>query len=361
MPGRATVVVVGAGGNIGSHLVPHLARMPGIGRLVLVDRDAYEPRNFRNQDAPRRAAGRGKAAVQAERARRLHGDGQVESRREDVETMPMGGLRGDLILACLDSRRARQAVNQAAWRLGVPWIDAGVHADGLLARVTRYDPSQAAPCLECGWDDADYAALEQRYPCAGGVAAPPTAAPSSLGALAASLLALECHKHLAGAGQPLPPGVSLMVDAAHHRHSVTAARRNQACRLDHHAPWLIEPLAALRWTLASLLEAGAEGLGGPPALRLDGRAFVREMRCTGCGRARRPWRLAGRLGTRIRRCATCGAATEAAGWGQAETLVQKDLPARVLSRPLAAFGLRRGDVLSLSANGRERHFELVAS
>jgi tRNA A37 threonylcarbamoyladenosine dehydratase len=74
MAGRdgARVVVVGAGGNIGSHLVPHLARTEGIGRLVLVDRDRYQARNRLNQDLPPRALGRSKAAVQAARARRLN-------------------------------------------------------------------------------------------------------------------------------------------------------------------------------------------------------------------------------------------------------------------------------------------------
>ena len=42
------VMVAGIGGNIGSHLAEHLARMPEIGSLVLIDRDSYEPRNRDN-------------------------------------------------------------------------------------------------------------------------------------------------------------------------------------------------------------------------------------------------------------------------------------------------------------------------
>lgn len=360
MERRATVVVVGAGGNIGSHLVPHLARMPEIARLVLVDRETYEARNRWNQDAPLRAVGHGKAATQAERVRRLNPDLRVESHRADVESMPMGQLRGDMILAALDSRRARQALNQAARRLGVPWIDAGVQAEGLLARVTRYEPTEATPCLECGWDQSDYAALEQSYPCGATLApAPPTAAPSSLGALAASLLALECHKDLSGSGQPLAPGSSLVVDAAHHRHYVTAARRNPNCRLSHHAPWRIEAFAGIRRPLAALLEVGGERLGATPAMRVDGHAFVLELRCTGCGGTRRPWRLTGRLLPADLRCAACGAVTVPTGWHQAEQMIPTQYPTRLNARALAAFGLRCGDVVSLAANGQEWHFELV--
>jgi molybdopterin/thiamine biosynthesis adenylyltransferase len=359
MATHATVVVVGAGGNIGSHLIPHLARMAEIGRLILVDRDVYEARNRWNQDAPRRAAGLGKAAVQAERARRVHPGLRVDARRADVETMPMGALRADLILSALDSRRARQAVNQAAWRLGVPWIDAGVQGDGLLVRVTRYAPAEDTPCLECGWDQADYAALEQTYPCTGTAQAPPTAAPSSLGALAAALLAIECHKQLTRSATPLGTGASLVLDASHLRHYVTAARRNPGCRLGRHAPWPIEPHRGLDRPLDEFLELGRTRLGGEPSLAVPGQPFIRQMRCAGCGRLRRPWRLAGRLAPGGRRCPGCGAALAAAGFDQTEHLTAAQLPARVRARPLASFGLQRGDVVRLATEHAEAHFELA--
>jgi len=57
-----------------------------------------------------------------------------------VENVPLGQLRSDLILAGLDSRRARMEVNRAALRLGLPWFDAGVLGEDLLVRITRYRP-----------------------------------------------------------------------------------------------------------------------------------------------------------------------------------------------------------------------------
>ena len=70
------------------------------------------------------------------------------------------------ILAALDSRQARQVVNQAAWRLGVPWIDTGVNAaQGLLARVGVFVPGPDGPCLECGWSARTYDLIEQAHPC----------------------------------------------------------------------------------------------------------------------------------------------------------------------------------------------------
>ena len=81
----------------------------------------------------------------------------------------------------------------------------GVLGASLLGRVTRYLPGEELPCLECRWDDADYAALEQTYPCdANGPA--PTTAPSTLGALVAALMAIDCRKLLAGEEGAPPPG-----------------------------------------------------------------------------------------------------------------------------------------------------------
>ena len=68
----ARVVVVGAGGNIGSQLVPHLARLPQIGSLVLIDRGVYDLGNVATQAITRRDAGRQKAEVQADLVRRIN-------------------------------------------------------------------------------------------------------------------------------------------------------------------------------------------------------------------------------------------------------------------------------------------------
>ncbi len=158
------VVVVGVG-NIGSHLVPHLGRFPGIGRVTLIDPDIYEAKNLMSQDITPRDVKLSKASAQARRLRRINPDLQVHAIQDSVENVPMGQLRCDLILACLDSKGARRYTNQLAWRLGVPWIDSGVAGDDLLARVNVYLPGAHAGCLECAWNEGDYEVLEQTYPC----------------------------------------------------------------------------------------------------------------------------------------------------------------------------------------------------
>jgi hypothetical protein len=162
--GPCTVVVAGCG-NIGSHLVPHLARMAAVERLILVDPDSYERKNLGGQAIRRSDVGRAKATTQAETARAIRPGLDVQAVVDRIENLPLGWLEGSVIASCLDSLAARQSVNEAAWRVGSTWVDAAVDADGRLARVIVYAPSPEAPCLECAWGPSDYAALEQRMPC----------------------------------------------------------------------------------------------------------------------------------------------------------------------------------------------------
>lgn len=348
MAGKS-VTVIGAGGNIGSHLAPHLGRMPGVERVTLVNRDVYEATNLASQDITPGDVGKPKAAVQGQRLRRINPGLRVAALAGAVEDLPLGQLRGDAILACVDSRRARQHINEIAWRLGTPWIDAGVQAEGLLARVNVYVPGDG-PCLECAWSDSDYATIGQVYPCQRMTeeGSTPTGAPSSLGALAAALQALECQKLLAGQTEQLAVGRQVTIDARWHKHYVTAFRRNPNCRFDHKTRH-IEKLACL---LEKLTVGQALKLGGD--LRLEDKPFIKRLSCPACGRARALLRLACSLRPAEWACPKCGRRMSATGFDLLERL-DAALPAKLLARSLGRIGLRAGDVFSAGA----RHYEIV--
>lgn len=359
-----SIVVIGAGGNIGSHLVPHLARMPQVARVTLIDRDVYEPANLLTQDITPRDVGRRKAVVQARRLSRINRSLRVTAIAEAVERVPLGLLRADVMLACLDSRRARQYVNQAAWRLGVKWIDTGVEAGNLLARVNVYVPvDERCPCLECAWDEQDYAALEQAYACLGFAEHTfPTNAPSSLGALAAALQALECEKVLSGRMEQAAVGQQVLINAAHHRQYVTTYRRNPDCRFDGHETWSIKRLKlrpqdlTLRQALELRPEAAAAG--DHAGLRVEGASFVRKLSCMGCGQTRRLLRLQSRLRSAESTCGCCGQRMVAAGRDVSERLMADALTDKLLARSLHSLGFRHGDVFSIGSRAHELHFEI---
>src|SRR5512139_1182043 len=84
--GGRSVVVIGAG-NIGSHLLQHLARSSVVDRVTIVDRDVYEQKNLLSQDIVRSDIGRPKAVVQARRLRRINRVLEVAAIVDDVENV----------------------------------------------------------------------------------------------------------------------------------------------------------------------------------------------------------------------------------------------------------------------------------
>ncbi|MGA2267796.1 MAG: ThiF family adenylyltransferase [Bryobacteraceae bacterium] len=344
-----SIVVAGAGGNIGSHLTPHLARMPQIGRVTLIDREVYERRNAANQDIVGRDVGKPKALVQARRLVEIRPNLEVNAIHAPLEMLPLGAWRADLILACLDSRAARQAVNERAWRLGIPWADSGVLGSEWLARVNVYAPASDAPCLECAWSDEDYGLREQEYPCRGGAVAPaPNGASSELGALAAAMLALECRKILDGELERAATGRQATFNARWHRFAVTSFRRNPRCRFDH-ATWRIEPL---RCRTREMRISDLLAMAG--SIRVPGQRFIRRLVCPACKGEKQLFSLEGSLDEHRLRCGACRRLMAAPGFDTLECL-DGSLPADALSLTLDQAGLRYGDVLQAG----DRFFEIA--
>ena len=351
-----TVGVIGLG-NVGSQAVQHLARMPEIGCVVLVDFDTYDDtRNLRGQDITPADIGRPKVLAQARRLRRIAPHLRVVSIHARVESIPLAQLRADVLLSCVDSRAARGVINEIAHRLNITWVDSGVHAPDGLARVNVYVPSADGACFECGLDDDDYADMSQQYPCAGAATSTaPTNAPSSLGALAAALQVIECQKILAGDLDRAAVGREVLIDATWHRHYVTTLRRNPKCRFDHRI-WEIEPLTTSAAQLS--LAAATTVAEGPAFLRVDRRRFVTGLICPACGASRRLLRLADRLSPAAQRCPRCPNALLYRGFDLRDRLDPAELPARARRRSLAQLGLQNGDVFTIAAANGERHFQI---
>jgi hypothetical protein len=260
---QCSVLIAGVG-NIGSHLAPLLARA-GVGRILLVDRDTVEPKNLSAQDYQPEDVGQPKASVQAARLQPRFPGCSVEAWKSDIEDLPLGRARCNVILGALDSRRARQVlISEIAWPLGIPVVDGGV-GDPLLGRVQVFQPDPETACLECTWGQADYRLLAGEYPCIPGASAagPPTSAPAYLGCFTAALMATECLR-LLGCG-PDTPGESYEVafDLSAPLFRRFGLRRSPRCRHDHaigHS-WYTLPSEA---TLGQVLDQIEQVFGAAP-------------------------------------------------------------------------------------------------
>jgi molybdopterin/thiamine biosynthesis adenylyltransferase len=353
--GEKTVTVVGVG-NTGSPALNHLARLPGVAKIVVCDFDTYETKNFTSQEITLADVGRPKAAAQARRLRRLAPNIIVEPIHARVEHVPLAQLRADVILSCVDSAEARQYINEIAWRWGTPWVDVGVNGEEMLARVNVYVPGPDAPCFECQMTPDDYAALEQIYPCTGDrpVGPAPTNASSALGSLAAALQVIECTKLLDGDLARAAIGHEVLLNAGGHRHFVTRLRRNPHCLFDH-ATWDIKPIG----TPATRLALGAVlGAAGAVALRVDHRRFVTELTCPVCNSTREVVRLTDRLGPTARRCRRCRYTVTPRGFDLRDRLDASELSPKARRRSLAQLGLQSGDVFTVSGPSGDQHYQV---
>lgn len=351
---RVTAVIVGLG-NIGSYAADLLLRSGRIPRLVVIDHDTYEPDNLSQQAIAPADVGLPKAVAQARRLRRIHPAVEVVALVTAVERAPLGYLRAAVVLGCLDSRRARQVTAEACWHLGVPYVDAGVLAGGLLARVNTYVPDPSRPCLECAWDELDYALLEQTYACVGTRSAAATNAPASLGALAAALQVIEATKQLNESSAATLSGRQLIVDAESHGHFVSEFARSPRCRF-HHETWSIEELVIdfSRVTLAELCERL-----GASAISLPGHHFVTQLVCRDCGGTRACLRASGRLDNQLT-CRRCGGAMLSVPRGASDALAVATLSRVQRARTLRSLGLAPRDVIEVKVGDEDRHFELLA-
>ena len=360
---NASIALVGLG-NIGSQTAALLAGVETIGRVLLIDPDRYEASNLGSQRIGPVDVGRYKVEVQAKSLRRVAPQLVVATFAQPIESLPLGMLRGHVILACVDSRIARQAINRIAFALGTPWIDAALDRGGQV-RSRIYLPG-VGDCLECAWE-REYDLLEQRVPCAAtdvagsGQQTNTTAAPQELGALAAgiqvshlrSLLTRECD----GASQP---GRQWFYDMPSGRGWVGSYTTNPVCRLDH-GQWKINELAhtASGISLSEALRLPG-GDGKDSAIAVDGQMFVQRLRCAGCGSARA---TAGRLSSRIgsRACRKCGAAMTASAADVSDVLTVRNVPPRWLYLPLSAFGLLDSDVFSVQMQDTTYHYQLCGT
>ena len=221
---EATVLLVGAGG-LGSPVALYLAAA-GIGRLRIVDPDRVEASNLQRQilhgDA---AVGQPKVESAVATIAAVNPRVVVEPVAESLDARNAGRLLEGVTVAIdgSDNFAAREALNVACVRAGVPMVSAAI--ERFRGQISVWWPAAPArtdaPCWACAFPTPD------------GAIDPPNCAdagvlgvlPGILGALQAS----EALKLVLGIGEPLV-GRLLLVDALGARFREVRVTREPACR-----------------------------------------------------------------------------------------------------------------------------------
>ncbi|OYV81844.1 MAG: thiamine biosynthesis protein ThiF [Planctomycetia bacterium 21-64-5] len=146
----ASRVLVCGCGALGSVLANTLARA-GIGKLRIVDRDFVETSNLQRQvlfDEDDVAANLPKAIAAANKLRRINSEIEIEPIVADVDATNIESLLEgvDCLVDGTDNFETRFLINDAAVKLGIPWVYGGsIGAGGQTMTIL---PGET-PCLRC--------------------------------------------------------------------------------------------------------------------------------------------------------------------------------------------------------------------
>lgn len=351
---HACILLVGLGA-IGSHVAALLARLDQVAKIILVDFDSFDtPRNVMGQAIEVRHLGFKKAVAVAEIVRAIRPGLEVVVIDARMQEVPIGRLACDVIVSALDSKLARQYLNEVAYRLGgIPVVDAGVLASMALARVGVTLPGASNSCLECQFTTDDYRNLEIVFSCMGRREMPSTNSPAYLASLAASIQAGEVHKILLGRWDEALVGWELIVSACDHGRLLSRVPRNPACRFDHRV-WRVEDGPSLSAAVADVFQASCVR-----SLSVPGGQFARALCCGSCGSRQPILRFVRDTVDLTRPCEKCACPmfVSALDWTGGLT-AGKITGFENLS--LGRIGLEEGDILILAqAQGMEIHRKIV--
>jgi adenylyltransferase/sulfurtransferase len=277
----ASVLVVGVGA-LGNEVMKNLA-LVGVGTSYLIDLDRIEPSNLSRSVLFRAGdSGEPKAMVAARRALELNPEIQVVPLHGDVITDLGLGLFAevDLVIGCLDNREARLWVNRQCWKVGTPWIDAGIQEIQGVVKV--FVPPDSA-CYECAMTERDYQLLNLRYSCpmlrrdeilSGKVPTAPTIA-----SMMAALQVQEALKLLHG--MPVAGGTAMVYNGVGNQFYTTRLPFREDCLSHETYPPPRELPLGHRDTASDLFAAAERDPEGPLILSLD-RELVVAVDCPRC-------------------------------------------------------------------------------
>lgn len=199
---NSRVAILGVGA-LGTHNADTLARA-GVGFIRLIDRDLPELSNLQRQvlfDADDVAHGVPKAAAAAQRLKAINPDIEIEPVVTDINPTNIEKLIGDvdLVIDGSDNFELRYLLNDAAVKLGKPWIYGGVISTNGMSMTIRPGVS---PCLRCVFPESPAPGDAPTCDTAGVL--------GSAVAMVASLQSTEAIKYMVGDHESLSEALTMI-------------------------------------------------------------------------------------------------------------------------------------------------------
>jgi molybdopterin/thiamine biosynthesis adenylyltransferase len=303
---RAKILVVGAGA-LGNEIVKNCA-LVGVGNVLIADMDRVENSNlsrsvlFRGKDS-----GRSKAEAACESALDIYPGIRVHAWNGNVVYDLGWGAYfwADVVIAGLDNREARLAVNTGSFFARKPWVDGAIEVLDGVARV--FVPGEG-PCYECTMSEIDWKILESRRSCAlltrsemeeGKVPTTPTTA-----SIIAAVEVQEAIKLLHGMEALAGRGFAYS-GLTGEAHTVVYPRKPDC--YGHDGFTRLEKLGCgVRGMTVGRLLARSRSTLGPDAVLGLSRDVISTLSCGACGTTEEIYRSLGKVTEREAACPRCG-------------------------------------------------------
>jgi adenylyltransferase/sulfurtransferase len=257
----------------------------------------------------------------------------------------------DVIIGGLDNREARVAINQAAAKMGKPWIDGAIERLEGVARV--FDPANG-PCYECTMSEIDWKMLAARRSCAlltrdememGRVPTTPTTS-----SVIAGIQAQEAVKLLHGL--PTIAGQGFVFDGTNHQSYLVTYSRMEDCP-SHDA---MTPIEELPWSVAEttagdFLERARSDLG-PAAVVEVNQDLLASLECVECRETTPKFGSLGKVTEEEGRCQKCGAP-------RVPQMYHTIADDAALDKTLQELGVPLWDVLAARSGDEQRFYEFT--
>jgi len=306
---ESKVLVIGAGA-LGNEIIKNLALL-GFGNVLIADLDLIEDSNLSRSVLYRgKDNGQPKAEVAARSAIDIYPDIHVQPFHGNIiYDLGLGAYNwADVVIAGLDNREARLAINRSCWKVNKPWVDGAIEQISGIARVFVPD----GPCYECTMSDIDWQLLNRRRSCnllsreemqEGKVPTTPT-----VSSIIAGVQCQEAVKLLHGMDTIAGKGV--VFNGVTAESYVVEYQRNPEC-YSHDTAEKIYPMKykISDVVISDLLEVATRRLGEGTTLELE-RDVLESFHCPFCKKTEQLYISLGKAKANLAACPVCGANRE---------------------------------------------------